>query len=233
MLTVVVYLGTSSNWSFHGQILNLVHEHTHKSPLPGADLLFDGSAYDLFWDGSRNVPESSSPIIPSIDYSIFLINAVKFHCAQLVHLFDEDDFNNNLHAFYSNADSQLLKNSLWYIHFLLIIAFGKTLVQHKQRSARPPGAEFFVHALQSLPDTNRLCQEPIIASEILCCIALYLQSLDSRNAAHVTVRFSREHSEQPIDQMTDWTSYANRTCTRYAYGYACTEPWRIYSPTLS
>jgi proline utilization trans-activator len=183
-----VYLGTSSNWSFHGQILSLVHEHIRRTPLPSAELLFDGSAYDLPWDGTRSLPESSTPVIPSIDYAIFLINAVKFHCAQLVHVFDEDEFMANLHAFYSSPDNRTWKESLWYIHFLLIIAFGKTFMQHKQHAPSPPGADFFVHALQLLPDTSRLCTEPVIAAEILCCIALHLQALDSRNAAHVTVR---------------------------------------------
>ncbi|KAF1951189.1 Zn(II)2Cys6 transcription factor [Byssothecium circinans] len=181
------YLGTSSNWSFHGQILSLVHEHTKRTPLPSSDLLFDGAAYDLPWDGTRSIPDACTPIIPSIDYAIFLINAVKFHCAQLVHLFDEEEFMSNLHSFYSRAEDKESKSSLWYVHFLLIIAFGKTFVQNKHNGAQPPGADFFVHALQLLPETNRLVREPIQAAEILCCKALYLQALDSRNAAYVTI----------------------------------------------
>lgn len=187
-MILAVYLGTSSNWSFHGQILSLVHEHMHKSPLPASDLLFDGSAYDLPWDGTRSLPESNTPIIPSIDYAIFLINAVKFHCTQVIHLFDEDEFMHNLHEFYADTDKGAKKESMWYIQFLMIIAFGKTFVQQKHKALRPPGADFFIQALKLLPDTNRLCREPVIAAEILCCIALYLQALDSRNAAHVTVR---------------------------------------------
>lgn len=205
----LVYLGTSSNWSFHGQILNLVHQHIRKSPLPSADLLFDGSAYDLPWDGSRSLPDASTPIIPSIDYAIFLINAVKFHCAQLVHLFDEEEFTANLHAFYSNSENRAWKESLWYIHFMLIIAFGKTFVQHKQ-TTRPPGADFFVQALQLLPDTNRLCREPVAAVEVLCCISLYLQALDSRNAAHVTIGQAMRialaqgmHTDMPVTDLGD------------------------------
>ncbi|KAF2446560.1 Zn(II)2Cys6 transcription factor [Karstenula rhodostoma CBS 690.94] len=181
------YLGTSSNWSFHGQVLNVVHQHIRSTPLPGTEFLFDGSAYKLPWDGTRSLPETNAPVIPSIDYAIFLINAVKFHCGQLVHLFDEEEFNAKLHAFYGNANPNKLQDSLWYVQFLLIIAFGRTLVQRKHRESKPPGADFFVHALQLLPDTNRLCQEPLVATEILCGIALYLQALDSRNAAHVTI----------------------------------------------
>ena len=165
-----------------------MHEHIRKSPLPSAELLFDGSAYEHLWGGTRSLPDSNSPIIPSIDYAIFLFNAVKFHCAQLVHLFDEDEFMTNLHAFYSNNERDTWKDSLWYIHFLLILAFGKTFIQGKSQTPRPPGADFFTHAVQILPDISRLCREPLMAVEILCCIALFLQALDSRNAAHVTVR---------------------------------------------
>ncbi|KAJ4988791.1 C6 transcription factor [Stagonosporopsis vannaccii] len=205
------YMGTSSNWSFHGQVLSLVHEHMHKSPLPAAELLFDGSAYDLPWDGTRSLPDSASPVIPSIDYAIFLINAVKFHCGQMMHLFEEEEFMFNLHAFYSSTgDKAIWKGSLWYIHFLMIIAFGKTFVQQKNHSPRPPGADFFIHALQLLPDTNKLCRDPIVATEVLCCIALYLQSLDSRNAAHVTIGQAMRialiqgmHTDMPVMNLGD------------------------------
>lgn len=186
--SLTVYMGTSSNWSFHGQILNLVHEHMHKSPLPAADLLFDGSAYDLLWDGTRSIPESAAPIIPSVDYAMFLINAVKFHCGQMMHLFDEEEFMSNLHTFYSGTSNRAIwKGSLWYVHFLMIIAFGKTFVQQQSHTSRPPGADYFIHALKLLPDTDKLCRDPIVATEVLCCIALYHQSLDARNAAHVTI----------------------------------------------
>jgi hypothetical protein len=144
-------------------------------------------------DGTRSLPETNAPVIPSIDYAIFLINAVKFHCGQLVHLFDEEEFHAKLHAFYGNAESDNLQDSLWYVQFLLIIAFGRTLVQRKHREFKPPGADYFVHALQLLPDTSRLCREPLVATEILCGIALHLQALDSRNAAHVTVSFTCLH----------------------------------------
>jgi len=211
LMPSAVYMGTSSNWSFHGQVLSLVHEHMHKSPLPAAELLFDGSAYDLTWDGTRSLPDSASPVIPSIDYAIFLINAVKFHCGQMMHLFEEEEFMFNLHAFYSSTgDKAIWKGSLWYIHFLMIIAFGKTFVQQKNHSPRPPGADFFIHALQLLPDTNRLCRDPIVATEVLCCIALYLQSLDSRNAAHVTIGQAMRialiqgmHTDMPVMNLGD------------------------------
>ncbi|KAF1972246.1 hypothetical protein BU23DRAFT_508700 [Bimuria novae-zelandiae CBS 107.79] len=202
------YLGTSSNWSFHGQVLNVVHQHIRSTPLPGAEMLFDGSAYDLPWDGTRSLLETNAPVLPSMDYAIFLINAVKFHCGQLVHLFDEDEFHTKLHAFYGSREANKLNESLWYVQFLLIIAFGRTLAQRKHRDSKPPGADFFVHALQLLPDTNRLCREPLVATEVLCGIALYLQALDSRNAAHVTIGQAMRialaegmHTDMPVAEL--------------------------------
>ncbi|KAJ9363407.1 Zn(II)2Cys6 transcription factor [Paecilomyces variotii] len=177
------YLGTSSNWSFARRVLAMVYEHIYQEPLPTETLLFDGSAYDLGWDGFRtSIPEE--PAIPTTDHAIYLINSVKFHCGQLFHLFDEEEFMRSLYDFYSDSNSRTSKTNLWYIHFLVILAFGKAFVLRKNDGRKPPGAEFFVLALQLLPDVSVLCKEPVISTEILCCIALYLQSLDFRHSSH-------------------------------------------------
>lgn len=165
-----------------------MHTHIHQAPLPSSEFLFEGEAYGLPWERQPVPSESNQPLAPSIDYAIFLINAVKFHLMQLLHLFDEEDFNAKLQLFYANPDSTSAKDDLWYVNFLLIIAFGKALVQHRHQGPRPPGAGFFEEAQRLLPNTDALCREPIMAMEILCCIALYQHALDSRNAAHVTVR---------------------------------------------
>lgn len=166
----------------------MTHEHVYQAPLPASALLFDGSAYDLNWDGSRGSAVPDPPTIPSLDYATYLLNAVKFHCGQMFHLFDEGDFEIRLHRFYSDTAERDEDTSLWYIHFLLILAFGKTFILPKSARRRPPGADFFVRATQLLPDVTALCRDPIVATEILCCIALYLQSIDHRNSAHIFVR---------------------------------------------
>ncbi|KAL3475772.1 hypothetical protein BJX99DRAFT_270907 [Aspergillus californicus] len=178
------YLGTSSNWSFARKILSMTHEHLFDSPLPTDSLLFEGLTYDLGWDGSRSTVYQEAPIAPTLDYSIYLINAVKFHAGQLYHLFDEGSFMGGLYAFYEDPQQQMAVNSLWYIHYLVIMALGKALVAQRNRDCRPLGCEFFTRALQLLPDTTHICRDPVIGTEILCCIALYLQSLDYRNSAH-------------------------------------------------
>ncbi|KAJ0306624.1 hypothetical protein COL516b_004417 [Colletotrichum fioriniae] len=180
------FLGSSSNWSFSRQVLSVTHEHVCQSPLPTNSLLFDGFAYDLGWDGSRTTQMLDNRLIPSHDYAIFLINAVKFHCGQMFHLFEEEEFMFHMQTFYAKSSTDRAEeNSLWYIHFLVILAFGKSLIQRKtQGNNRPAGADFFVRALQLLPDVTALCKEPIMSTEILCSMAWYYQALDFRHAAH-------------------------------------------------
>ncbi|PLB50613.1 Zn(II)2Cys6 transcription factor [Aspergillus steynii IBT 23096] len=179
----VFYLGTSSNWSFARKILSMTHEHLYQSPLPTGSLRFDAATYDLGWDGMRlSMPEL--PMAPTLDFSLYLITAVKFHAGQLFHLFDEESFMGGLYAFHEDPHQQMATSGLWYIHYLLILAFGKAFVVQKAQDGRPPGYEFFIKALQLLPDTTRLSRDPIIATEILCCIALYLHSMDYRNSAY-------------------------------------------------
>lgn len=190
---ITLYMGTSSDWSFTRRILSMAHEHLYRTPLPPQDLIFEGNAYDLEWKGSRRGPAPKSPVLPTLDYAIFLINAVKFHCGQVFHLFDEDLFMRHLYAFYEQPDI-LPKNEegeLWYVHLLLILAFGKAFTCKTAQGRRPAGSEFFCKALHDMPDVSSLWPRPIEATEVLCCIALYLQCIDYRQAAYNYVRFFR------------------------------------------
>ena len=162
----------------------MTHEHLYDSLLPTDCLLFEVTTYDLGWDGQRTTVYHEAPIVPTLDYSIYLINAVKFHAGQLYHLFDEGTFMGGLYAFYEDPAQQMTADALWYIHYLVIVALGKALTVQRNRDTRPPGCEFFTRALQLLPDSTHLARDPVIATEVLCCMALYLQSLDFRNSAH-------------------------------------------------
>ncbi|KAJ5825947.1 hypothetical protein N7474_003085 [Penicillium riverlandense] len=179
----LVYLGTSSNWSFTRRVLSMAHEHIYQEALPTETLLFDGTTYEIGWDGQRTTTNQDVPVIPTHDHTLYLINAVKFRCGQLYHLYNESDFMESLRQFYLE-DGQTMTNGLWYIHFLLILAFGKGFVQPKIQGKKPPGIGYFVKALQLLPEPNALCRDPMVSTEILCCIALYYQCLDCRSSAH-------------------------------------------------
>lgn len=121
--------------------------------------------------------------LPTADYALFLLNAVKFHCGQLYHLFDEATFMDIFARFHRDPDAVRTQENLWYIHYLLIMAFGKAFVVRMGRARRPPGADLFVHAMDLLPDTLFLENDPLQSIELLCCAALYFQCVDMRNAA--------------------------------------------------
>ncbi|THY14499.1 hypothetical protein D6D00_09772 [Aureobasidium pullulans] len=190
---VPVYLGTSSNWAFGRRVLVMSHEQILGS-MPGQEsLFFQSEIYDLGWDGTRGPFASTPPMepatLPTADHAIYLINAVKFHCGQMFHLFDEETF---MRCFAIFHDPTVIDKSslmpLWFVHYLLILAFGKAFLARGTRGRRPPGAELFVQAMQLLPDTTFLCVRPVQTIEILCCACLYLQSLDYRSPAYILIR---------------------------------------------
>lgn len=169
----------------------MVHDKVHNNPLSMDSLLFEGATYDLGWNGLRDMssPTLTYPPLPTPDHALFLINAVKFQCGQLFHLFDEQTFMDQFNRFHESSSDPTRCPVLWYIHYLLILAFGKAFaVKSPSQTRRPPGGELFVAAMKMLPDISFLCTDPIQSIEVLCCAALYLQCLDSRSAAYNLVR---------------------------------------------
>ena len=173
----------------------MTHERLTGSPLfPDPDrLLFDDHVYDLKWDGNKaNLPEDIFDIstLPAPDFSKYLINSVKFHCGQLFYLFDENRFMEQFTSFQQNPTDKARSSPLWFCHYLLILAFGKSFVVQSARSKSPPGAEHFVQAMQCMPDFTFFDGDPIEKIQVLCCAALYLQCVHSRGPAYRMVRIS-------------------------------------------
>lgn len=179
-----VLLGSSSNWSFGRRALALVHNRVSTSPLPDANLHFDGSNYELGWDGRRATSSFQHPALPTVDHALFLINSVKFHCGQLFHIFDNETFMHQFGLFHEGPNGQNRCPEMWYIHYLIVLAIGKSLVGRARRVRKPSGADLFVHAMQLLPDQTFLWTDPLQSTEVLCSAALYLQCLDMRIVAY-------------------------------------------------
>ena len=188
------YLGTSSNWAFNRRVLEIVHERLTGVAAPTDTLSFDGTLYDLGWDGDRDVA-ADQHLIPSADYAMFLVNAVKFHCGQMFHLFDETTFMQGFRDYYDSSKVTTNTHGLWYVHFLFILAFGKAFVARRKSPRKAPGSELYVQAIKLLPDIMFLIEQPVQAVEILCCKALYLQCLDFRCAAYNVVSRSTRRTD--------------------------------------
>ncbi|KAL0941385.1 C6 transcription factor [Colletotrichum truncatum] len=204
----IFYLGTSSNWSFTRRVLNITHQYVNKTPLPTSALIFDAAAYMLDWDGYRIGEGPEMPALPTLDYAIYLVNAVKFHCSQMFHLFDEESFMKSLYHFYADPNPRADPTDLWFIHFLLILAFGKAFTTKANRSSKPPGHDYFIKAVQLLPDLSVLLRQSALSTEILCCIALYMQCIDFRHSSHnfigQAIRMAMGegmHTDMPVQQL--------------------------------
>ena len=126
--------------------------------------------------------------LPSLDHALYLTNTVKFRICQMFHLFDEAEFSKELHEFYKEQSEKLRSSKMWYIKFLLIVAFGKAFLERSTRPTSPPGSTYFIQAMNLLPNSEVLYREPIVAIEILCMISLYLQCSDMRRSAYSYVR---------------------------------------------
>ena len=90
----------------------------------------------------------------------------------------------NFHKFHEDVAYQTDPPVLWYIHYLIMLAFGKAFIVRKKSGTKPAGAEFFVHAMKMLPDITYLTRNPIDSVEVPCCAALYYQCIDYRTAAY-------------------------------------------------
>ncbi|KAM0277606.1 hypothetical protein ACHAO9_012507 [Fusarium lateritium] len=76
------------------------------------------------------------------------------------------------------------------------MAFGKSFTG-QQASIGPAGSGLFSRAMNQIPDVTYLSRDPVKATEIFCCIALYLHCVDHRVAAHSyigqAVRMAQSH----------------------------------------
>lgn len=193
-----VFMGTSSSWAFARRVIGMTCNSLDDSLCPGS-LLFDGHVYDIKWDGNRtDTPEVlfDTSNLPTPDFAGYLINSVKFHCGQLFYLFDESSFMAKFGSFQTNPAEEARSSPLWFCHYLLIIAFGKSFVVQSAKSQRPSGSDHFIQAMKCIPDFNFFEGDPIEKTQILCCAALYLQCLNSRAAAYRMV-YIHEHPVIP------------------------------------
>lgn len=152
--------------------------------LPPEGLHFEGAVYNLEWQVLRQTSEPYTQSLPASDYAVYLINATKFHCGQIFHLFDEEDFMHHFANFHQDKNGIDRVSQLWYTHYLLVLAFGKAFVARNASDGRPPGANFFLEAMRHLPEIILFSTTSIESIEILICAALYLQCLDFRSAAY-------------------------------------------------
>lgn len=147
-----------------------------------------GGTYTVEWSsqGKDAMPDISG--LPPLDHALYLYNTVKFHLGQHYRFFDDETFLGHLNEFYcGDALQKVTECRLWFVQFLLILAFGNAFLSRSRNPREPPGAKYFVRAMSLLPDLCTLWKDSLLAMEVLSQAALYLYSMDYRESAHIYV----------------------------------------------
>ncbi|RHZ70181.1 hypothetical protein CDV55_105702 [Aspergillus turcosus] len=202
-------LGPTSTWSFSRRVLSTIQNRldpTSTRPIP---LAVDGDAYQIHWRqaSSEEIPDIGG--LPSRDQAIYMLNTVRFHFGHLYLLFDEKGFSRNLEEFYHNASAKVHESRLWYVQFLVVLAFGEALLAPVRRASNTAlWTKYFSRAMSLLPDTTALWQDPLLAIEVLALIALYIHSVDMRDSAYCYIGHAMRmalveglHRALPVEQL--------------------------------
>ncbi|OQU99952.1 Fungal Zn2-Cys6 binuclear cluster domain-containing protein [Cladophialophora immunda] len=178
------FLGPSSTWTFSQRVFNLLKDAFPEAQSTPVPLNLDGTAYQLDWTSADRSSPVDTTDLPSMDYTLYLMNAVKFHTCQMFRPFDEEDFTRNLYEFHERGLDKVQSSKLWFIEFLLVIALGKAVVIVVKDPTTAPGSIWFQRAMSIMPDFVGLQREPNLAIQVLCLVALYLISVDWKEAAY-------------------------------------------------
>ncbi|KAJ5811418.1 hypothetical protein N7474_007719 [Penicillium riverlandense] len=177
------YMGPTSSWSFCRRVLALIGRRVPESNCPPDPWCVDGMAFKLQWKPlpPDEVPDVSN--LPPLDYSLFLFNTVKFYFGFLSFMIDESVYLRHLHEFYKDPGAKATSARPWYSQFLLVLAFGKVFLTHKNPGGSPPGHQYASRAMALLPDLSAMHEDALTCIQTLSLAAVYLQSIDMRRAA--------------------------------------------------
>jgi proline utilization trans-activator len=187
----------------------MIAEKLHVESHYSGPELFDGDLYPIQWQPVRAAEHPDISNLPSIDHALYLFNTVKFHLGHNHLLIDEREFVTHVHEFYyGDPIKQANECRLWFVQFLLVLAFGNAFLLSSKNTTDPPGAKFFLRAMSLMPDHTALSQGGFLAIEVLSLTGLYLYSIDHRSSAHVyighAVRIAEMdgmHTQLPEDEL--------------------------------
>ncbi|KAI9373628.1 hypothetical protein BJX61DRAFT_533025 [Aspergillus egyptiacus] len=182
------WLAPTSTWSFTARLKIMIAEKLHVESPNSNPELFDGDLYPIQWSPLSRGEHPDISNLPSIDHALYLFNTVKFHLGHNFQLINEEEFLDHVHKFYyGDAVREADASRLWFIQFLLVLAFGNAFLQQSKSAKDPPGLKFFVRAMSLMPDLTSLSRGGFLAIEVLALTGLYLYSIDHRSSAHVYI----------------------------------------------
>ncbi|RAL11793.1 Zn(II)2Cys6 transcription factor [Aspergillus homomorphus CBS 101889] len=180
-----LWLAPTSPWSFVARLAVMMSGKLNMDSHRTLKFHIDGDIYPLDWRSQVPTEESLDPgTLPSLDHAIYSINNVKFHLGQ-VYRFLPDDFCAQVQDFYASRGAYgATQSCMWFIRFLLLLAFGKAFSSRTRSHGTPPGAKMFLRAMSLMPNHTSTGNDSLDVIENLALAALYLYAIDHREGAH-------------------------------------------------
>lgn len=184
-----MFLGPTSTWTFCRRAFTLLENADNSPDTPLQPLNLDGAAFRLQWQAKSKVDADDLIKLPPMDHALFLYNTVKFRLGELFCIVDDERFLRIFDEFHRHPFQTAQENLLWFVEYLILLAFGKALTpSHGGRVAKggPPGCELTARALSLLPDVAFLQEErpAMLAIEVISLAALYFHAIDMRSPAY-------------------------------------------------
>ena len=177
------FLGPTSTWSYTRKALALIEQYAPQAGTPPDPINTDGVAFRLRWKPKADVEQSDLANLPPKAYVTYMLSTVQFHLGELSQLIDQSNFERHLDSFYRDALSTAQYQRLWFVEYLLILAFGKAFLYQAGPVSVPAGCEYGMRALSLLPDPAQMHEEQMLSIEVLALAAVYTQSIDMRMVA--------------------------------------------------
>lgn len=182
-------LGPTSSWAYCRRALALLQNHSPDFNRPPPPPNLDGAAFRLRWTTKSAVEPNDVKGLPASEYTSYLYSTVQFHLGDLWGIVNENHFMSHFKQFQDYPFETAKNHRLWFVEYLLVLAFGKAFLNHPGQStnAAPPGSEYAARAMSLMPDVAEMHDEGILAVEVLSLAALYFQSIDMRISAYQLV----------------------------------------------
>ncbi|KAL7955780.1 hypothetical protein V8C34DRAFT_316216 [Trichoderma compactum] len=199
------FLGPSSTWAYIQQAMSILQHCVKDQSSPQLPATSDGGAFVLDWP-------STSQTTPTTPLTIDRLPSLNI-------------FRRRLNDFYATGPwvEPPRSSRLWFIQHLLIMALGKALIMPGSSDKRPTGCDYVLRAIELLPDVHGHYNDSILSVEILCCLSLYLQPIDHRNAAYNYVGALRIGLSQGFHRELTGASLTAKELHRHRRGW-----WTLY-----
>ncbi|KAL1852220.1 hypothetical protein Plec18167_006034 [Paecilomyces lecythidis] len=162
-----IWLAPTSLWSFTVRLSLMMTEKFNLESPYTVPRSMDQEIYPLHWNHAAIDAAIDVSGLPSIDHASYLFNTVKFHLDHSFRFLDEEDFLRQLQEFYNGDSVKKAKECrLWFVQFLLVLAFGNAFLLRTRNSKDPPGSKFFVRAMSIMPELSCLWKDSLLAIEV-------------------------------------------------------------------